>query len=314
MPLNLAENAPPLPDVNDPNSYNQAVLDGFNFIFNILISRLDVLTPEDYFQVMSSLSDATADRLMKVGAFGVGAIDLQNTHVVSDANSTSLALGYYAVTAATSGDVPSTYGILQAIPLKTSLVTGTDQITQKFWPSDAVAKEYIRHYREGYGWTAWEQFVLNGNDAEIGALTVSGGIDFGQTTLDYYEEGSWSPVLTDGSNNATAVSNGTYTRVGDLVTLTGRIPVSSLGALSGTLRIGGFPFVTINSSAAQGTGLITLSSGVNLASANTMFLFTQQGNTFCYISEQNAGGTAGIQASEFTNSANIQFSITYRTA
>ncbi len=72
MPLNLAENAPPLPDVNDPNSYNQAVLDGFNFIFNILISRLDSLTPEEYFQVMASLTDATAGLLMKNGGHGLG--------------------------------------------------------------------------------------------------------------------------------------------------------------------------------------------------------------------------------------------------
>ncbi|GAB5431297.1 MAG: pyocin knob domain-containing protein [Epibacterium sp.] len=72
MPLNLSS-PPDLPDLNSPGTYNQRVLDSFTYVFQTLVSELTALTPEDFFQVMSSLSDTTPEVLLKNGAHGLGA-------------------------------------------------------------------------------------------------------------------------------------------------------------------------------------------------------------------------------------------------
>ena len=52
---------------------------------------------------------------------------------------------------------------------------------------------------------------------------VSTGVYFGSQTvgthLDDYEEGTWTPDITDGSNSASGTIEGSYTKVGRLVTV-----------------------------------------------------------------------------------------------
>jgi hypothetical protein len=96
-----------------------------------------------------------------------------------------------------------------------------------------------------------------------GAIVVSGttpslnGITFpatqvasaGANTLDDYEEGTWTPSLTatGGSLSVTYTSrDGTYTKIGNLVTVRFRMRVSSHSGGSGEYRIGGLPFTAIN--------------------------------------------------------------------
>ena len=66
-------------------------------------------------------------------------------------------------------------------------------------------------------------------------------------TLDDYEEGTWTPGLTDGSNDASVDSTttgGYYTKIGRNVFVTGHMLVSSKGSMSGIIRINGLPFAT----------------------------------------------------------------------
>lgn len=87
---------------------------------------------------------------------------------------------------------------------------------------------------------AGEGVVFNGD-----AITAA-------NTLDDYEEGTWTPVLSDGTNNAThSVQNGNYTKVGDRVFVSSRVQLSSLGSVSGGLRISGLPFVSGESASAD---------------------------------------------------------------
>jgi hypothetical protein len=64
-------------------------------------------------------------------------------------------------------------------------------------------------------------------------------------TLDDYEEGTWTAIMTADSGTIT-VNNGasknSYTKVGRLVTLTVATEVSSVSSPVGRLAIGGFPF------------------------------------------------------------------------
>jgi hypothetical protein len=82
-------------------------------------------------------------------------------------------------------------------------------------------------------------------------LTLTGGLYVGGAAaanyLDDYEEGTWTPALSDGTNsNATYIKQeGTYTKIGKKVYCTGRISTSSLGSLAGAaLYITGLPFTT----------------------------------------------------------------------
>ena len=96
-----------------------------------------------------------------------------------------------------------------------------------------------------------------------GAIVVSGttpslnGITFpatqvasaGANTLDDYEEGTWTPSLTatGGSLSVTYTSrDGTYTKIGNLVTVRFRMRVSSHSGGSGGYNIGGLPFAASN--------------------------------------------------------------------
>ena len=103
--------------------------------------------------------------------------------------------------------------------------------------------------------------------AATGALTVTGdltatsgnlvigtsgkGIDFdaaaGGTSqlLDWYEEGTFTPIITFGGAHVGAVYNlqtGYYTRVGDLVTAMIEVGTSTKSSSTGTAEISGLPF------------------------------------------------------------------------
>jgi len=83
-------------------------------------------------------------------------------------------------------------------------------------------------------------------------LAIAGSLFIGGTgaanELDDYEEGTWTPDLGDGTNfDATqTVEVGYYTKVGNLVHVQGKLTISSLGSISGNIRIAGLPFASAN--------------------------------------------------------------------
>jgi len=107
--------------------------------------------------------------------------------------------------------------------------------------------------------------IADGGDVTLGSGnlvigTAGKGIDFsaqtatatGTTTaevLNHYETGTWTGVITDGSDDATmeaTATTGAYTRIGNLVTCTGFFQTSSLGSASGALQLKGLPFTIFN--------------------------------------------------------------------
>ncbi len=89
-----------------------------------------------------------------------------------------------------------------------------------------------------------------------GLATHTAGTKFGSGsgTLNYYETGNWTPVLTASGTAGTHTYSeqiGRYIRIGNLVFATCNLSVSSKdGAISGNVRIGGLPF-TVNGSIDQ---------------------------------------------------------------
>jgi hypothetical protein len=104
--------------------------------------------------------------------------------------------------------------------------------------------------------------------------TSGAGISFPATqsassnanTMDDYEEGSWTPVISDGTNNATMhpANGGTYIKVGKLVFIGAYVVQNSGGSVSGAIRVTGLPFTVAGR------------AGVTVARGNLFLL--QQGN------------------------------------
>lgn len=83
------------------------------------------------------------------------------------------------------------------------------------------------------------------------------GVNFGDETLTAYDEGTWTPVLaTTGTDfdsvTYDAVTEGTYTRIGRIVTVSFllRTDAITVGSASGSLVITGVPFAPRTSSVA----------------------------------------------------------------
>jgi hypothetical protein len=88
--------------------------------------------------------------------------------------------------------------------------------------------------------------------ANGGKLQISNGITFPATavactdanTLDDYEEGTWTPVVSFGgaSVGITGTFSGTYTKVGNVVTVTYILSFTSKGSSTGSMLVSGMPF------------------------------------------------------------------------
>ncbi|HEY3276405.1 MAG TPA: hypothetical protein VGJ94_07270 [Syntrophorhabdaceae bacterium] len=94
-----------------------------------------------------------------------------------------------------------------------------------------------------------------------GVITVAGQVKFptnqnpspDPNTLDDYEEGTWTAGFTAGSGTITLNSSyrtGSYTKVGNRVSISGSFLVESVSSPSGHLAITGLPFVCANSESA----------------------------------------------------------------
>jgi hypothetical protein len=147
-----------------------------------------------------------------------------------------------------------------------------------------------------------------------GATSVTGtGISFPATqsastnanTLDDYEEGSWTPTIGTASGTVTLGTTGMrYTRVGNMVSISGYLSVSSVSAPSGLTYISGFPFVPFTypgngsncpyifyaSASAVGAGYFPF--GYTSAGNNGAYLRLSQGNN---ITELGAFFQAGME-------------------
>ena len=88
-------------------------------------------------------------------------------------------------------------------------------------------------------------------------------------TLDDYEEGTWTPVLSASGSITTQTSSGTYQKIGNMVYATGVVLVSNKGTVSGGGLISGLPFT--NSAVFSGCGSESAVNGkaLNIRRPNT---------------------------------------------
>jgi len=158
-------------------------------------------------------------------------------------------------------------------------------------------------------------------------LYLSGGVYLGGTGsgnhLDDYEFGTWTPVYLGLTSNPTCtydIQEGHYTKVGNLVTCTGRIRTDAVSGGSGVLALGGLPFSSKNVTANGSSG--TLQVGKYLTFKSGQFApkmgFVQDASNYCtllYEANDNSAGNCDVAALNNTaNDNDLHFSITYLSA
>ena len=143
------------------------------------------------------------------------------------------------------------------------------------------------------------------------------GIDFSATShpagmtselLDDYEEGTFTPDLRFGGANSgmTGTFTGNYTKIGQAVNVQVRIALSAKGSSTGTATIEGLPFTSLTFPAA----IVDPSAGMSglVAGGAT---FVSVATTTVYLFQQTTTSRNQMTETNFTNTSDIRFGITY---
>ena len=154
-------------------------------------------------------------------------------------------------------------------------------------------------------------------------LAEGQGIDFSATSgsgtselFSDYEEGSWSPVISDatsGGNTGTAtVAYATYTKVGNLVHLKARLlNMNTTGMGSGNLYVQGAPYAADG----DGEGLASMSHFTSAANSLGIVPSIDNGASHIKLKEIISGSNyINADSSQFNSgTADLWITITYHT-
>ena len=152
---------------------------------------------------------------------------------------------------------------------------------------------------------------VNGITTSTGTIVASSGVAIGGTgaanTLDDYEEGTWTPIITGytGGNTQTYSSAfGNYVKAGKLVTCTYQVKLSAKGNISGAyVHLKGMPFANLTTAAgsgiihyvwALGTARDNLTWEVGGGNTDKCWLTYTDGTTTNYVNTSDVGNTTGF--------------------
>jgi hypothetical protein len=155
--------------------------------------------------------------------------------------------------------------------------------------------------------------------------TSGKGIDFSATTnssgamtsevLSDYEEGTWTPVLSDGTNNATMGGPlaGHYTKIGNTVFLRAYIYTTSLGSVTGNLRITGLPFAVAAGTDKYSSAAIGFGDSLALTAGQSLGAIFWPGASYARLQVWDATtGSTIMQATEWTADGEIMIQAQYQ--
>ena len=162
--------------------------------------------------------------------------------------------------------------------------------------------------------------VASGHGIDFSATGDGSGTDSSEL-FDDYEEGSWTPDLHFGGHTTgITYSNvqGSYTKVGRVVTINWTIELSSKGSASGDARIYGYPYAPaalLSGTSVQANGV---SSYWNNFEPDMYYMAFFATSAYISIRSQDGGGlTDALDAmsnSDFANNSTFRGSITYFAA
>jgi len=159
--------------------------------------------------------------------------------------------------------------------------------------------------------------------AERLRIQSGGGISFNGDTaaanaLDDYEEGTWTPVITGTSGGTATYYNrtGTYTKVGNLVTLHFYFHTSGASGMSGSLRLTGLPF-SISAYNGNGIGPVAAYHLNDTGKSDPILMGVLSSAQIEFLASSGTGGSCGnlswaaVVATAVSSTA-LQGTFTYR--
>jgi len=198
-----------------------------------------------------------------------------------------------------------------------------DSIAEDVLVNKSNAHFWLQYVDVSVGWDVFGVMSTSAGGGMAGVVDLD-GITFPATqvasadanTLDDYEEGTWTPTITDGTNSATVYSNqyGSYTKIGDTVQCQGRIHVSNLGSVSGAVYIGGLPFAGSSTTNNYGVTIISYYAGMALVAAGrniTGAIVPSESRCKLYLHD-GTGGVSSLLATEFTATGDLIFATQYK--
>ena len=183
--------------------------------------------------------------------------------------------------AATAGDLVTIEyytltSLTNALPLTGGTVTGTVTFNSAITGAAATFSGIV---------------AANGGGIQFPATQVTSA---DANTLDDYEEGTWTPVATVGFTIVGAtVASGSYTKIGNLVQVTGSLGgATTIASAGGNTRITGMPFTSVSSSVCAVAFVL---------------------DDISFLSSGLFNGTAGIYVPTFgATAADLVFQFSYR--
>jgi hypothetical protein len=132
-------------------------------------------------------------------------------------------------------------------------------------------------------------------------------------TLDDYEEGTWTPVLIFGGSAGVTTydyQNGTYTKVGNVVTARCYISIATKSGATGSAILTGLPFEVRGGVANYSSGVIYMSNN-SITGAPTNYIIPSSINV--QLGQTNSGGFVALNNSNFLNGGDLIIQATYLT-
>lgn len=129
--------------------------------------------------------------------------------------------------------------------------------------------------------------------------------------LDDYEEGTFTPAISLTSGSVTySIQLGTYTKIGRMVTVRGRIGLASATTPVGELRVS-LPFAVGSGNGNTGSGGLYTDAFAATAVTN-MQIFSPNSQSY-FIVYKYAAGAVSDSGGDLTNSSTIAFMVSYNT-
>lgn len=121
----------------------------------------------DQSNAAARLIGLAAGNVMEVGAFGLGATSLA---VLANLDSMTTVPGWYRVTSATTGTLPTSFGVVRI----DSYAVGTSNDNWAFQTCYGTnGRIYFRSSINLAAWSTWREFVVAGSSPTLGSLTVA---------------------------------------------------------------------------------------------------------------------------------------------
>lgn len=137
-------------------------------------------------------------------------------------------------------------------------------------------------------------------------------------TLDDYEEGTWTPIIT-GSTSASgqtyATQVGSYTKIGRVVHIQGRVTLTAKATITGNVAIGGLPF-TSDTTTNNYSSCVIGSFGGMTTNVVRLSAYIQPNDTKAILVMLAAAGTSDTSptSGDVSNNLDLIFQGTYFTA